>query len=635
MTRPLAVLSAAVILAAAAQAQCLGAPTGSSVSGGFVAWNGFDGIGGSGFDPIDDEGLTSPPIVFTAFPSFPMAGVAATLDRMMIGTNGVIYLGDAATVAPVGGDEYGFFDLPTLRGGPGGSPRIVPLGDDMEASPTGIWDVLVDQSVAGQVTVRWVDITRWNGTDQFSFEAILFASGAVQFNYGPGIPADFRAVGISIGNDVGSAASPSLDLTGGANSGTEGLLYEDFDTVSWDLTNASILISPNGSGGYLSTVVCGPASHTEYGLGCHDVPLETFYEFLPDAAVAAATLNGNAMLFTPTANGFTGTWLPTAAASLYVAPTGAAAPLTPTDDGSTVVALTTPFPNPFGPAATDLTVSHNGIVTLGTVGNNDFDFSPDGADVAAATGAAWYSWSDYRDTNTTPVPSGTIKTETVGSTLYITWDGVDHWTDPQVSSPSTLQFQFDSASGNVTLVWVSIDANTTSIFGSEHLVGFTGPGAGLDPGSISLSAAGSVTSSPDVRALTLSASPAPVINPSTLVTYTLDNLREFVPGSGIYVSTLFFSVAPNPAGFDLSFIGLTTVPGCNAYIGSLDVDLGAQLTFTPTATWDFTFDNVIFAPGNTIAAQGIGVFDGAVPLPNGESGGLLFSNGVQSTTQPF
>ena len=56
---------------------------------------------------------------------------------------------------------------------------------------------------------------------------------------------------------------------------------------------------------------------------------------------------------------------------------------------------------------------------------------------------------------------------------------------------------------------------------------------------------------------------------------------------------------------------------------------------TPSAAWNLTFDNVIFAPGDVIAAEAVGVFDPTFPLGNGEAGGFLVSNGVQSTTQPF
>jgi hypothetical protein len=96
---------------------------------------------------------------------------------------------------------------------------------------------------------------------------------------------------------------------------------------------------------------------------------------------------------------------------------------------------------------------------------------------------------------------------------------------------------------------------------------------------------------------------------------------------------MFLSVNPLVSGFDLTGI-LTTVPGCNAYIGTLDLDLGAGVSFAPTLSWTFTYDNVFFAPGNVIAAQAVALFDGAFPLLNNESGGFLLSNGVLSTTWP-
>jgi hypothetical protein len=106
---------------------------------------------------------------------------------------------------------------------------------------------------------------------------------------------------------------------------------------------------------------------------------------------------------------------------------------------------------------------------------------------------------------------------------------------------------------------------------------------------------------------------------------------EIVPGSGIYIGTMFLSVNPLPGGFDLTGI-LTTVPGCNAYIATLDLDLGGMLNIAPTLSWSLNYDNVNFAPGNVIGAQAVALFDGAFPLLNGESGGFLLSNGLLSTT---
>ena len=57
------------------------------------------------------------------------------------------------------------------------------------------------------------------------------------------------------------------------------------------------------------------------------------------------------------------------------------------------------------------------------------------------------------------------------------------------------------------------------------------------------------------------------------------------------------------------------------------------VTLSPTSTVPLTFSTPLFAPGNVIGAQAVAFFDTAFPLPNGENGGFLFSNGVLSTTR--
>ncbi|MBX3464170.1 MAG: hypothetical protein KF830_13430, partial [Planctomycetes bacterium] len=199
-------------------------------------------------------------------------------------------------------------------------------------------------------------------------------------------------------------------------------------------------------------------------------------------------------------------------------------------------------------------------------------------------------------------------------------------------APATFQFQVNMTTGDVLVVWTSFSASNST---ADVLVGCTLAGTGQTPVSVPLATSTPFQLQPDLTLapLTLAAAPAPVINPSTLVTYTATNVPEFVPGSGLYLGTMFLSVNPLPGGFDLTGI-LTTVPGCNAYIATLDLDLGAGLAFAPTLSWSFPFSNAFFAPGNLVAAQAVALFDGAFPLPNGEAGGFLLSNAVLSTTYP-
>ena len=652
MSRVLALLSSTLLLAAMARAQC---PQANDA--GLVPWDA--NLGYAATFAADDEGISPPiPLPSPIFWSDPVQAPVNLLDTVWIGSNGEIYLTDstAGLTEPAGGALYGVTNLAEFEGAPGSSVRIVCLGMDTQASiaPGANWSVTWS-STPLSFTVTWHDMRRYGNTtgDRFSFQLrIEFLSAfdtRLDFDYSATVPGATQWVGVSSANGVSSPAPVALSspwIQGGSMPSRE-----EFTAATWDLAglrrHVYVFWDPT-FGSADTTSYGGPipnpsgpcADNAPYGTGCHayDVlsPTETFYQFFPDAAAANAGLQGNALVLIPNGLGYDAFLDPGAAFLYYFPPTAGATTLTPNDDGNEVVTLPVPFPSNQGPVS-QINVSHNGVITLGPVANNDGDFNITGPEVAAATGEAFYSFSDFRDDNTTPVPSGTIKTDLLfGQLLTVTWENVDHWANPQVSTPSTFAFQFDLVTGSVIILWQMVDTNTTSQFGSSWLVGYTGPGAGIDPGSTMLPPMLSpftTVNNSSVPAMTLSAAPRPRINPSTVVTYTAHGLPEAAPGSGFYLSTLFFSLAPLPGGFDLAGI-LTTVPGCNAWIGSLDLDLGAQLTPVPTASWTYTFANGTFAPGDAIAAQAVALFDPAFPLGNGESGGFVFSNGVLSTVNP-
>ena len=217
--------------------------------------------------------------------------------------------------------------------------------------------------------------------------------------------------------------------------------------------------------------------------------------------------------------------------------------------------------------------------------------------------------------------------------LLVTFDAVEYNGGSPTQSPSTFQFQVDLATGTVRMVWLSFSGSSST---SDALVGCTLAGTGLTPVSTALATANPVVLQPDsapMVPMTLSASPAPVINPSTTVTYTLSGIQENSPGSNLYIAGLFFSLSPFPAGFDILNVGLTTVPGCNVYLGTLDASIGGANT-VPTISWSLDFSAPGFTPGLVIAAQAVSLFNGAFPLANGEAGGYLLSNAVNSVTWP-
>ncbi|MBX3461529.1 MAG: hypothetical protein KF830_00015 [Planctomycetes bacterium] len=638
MTRLPALLSAAALLAAGAHAQCAQGPVANLVS-----WTSTSGFAAT--NPVNDEGLTA-----TAVPlpfAFPMAGAIGTLDEMWVNSNGEIYLTDStlALAQPVGGALFGVNAIAELRGGLNGSARIVALGGDHQGSAVSgaNWSVNIDSSVSNQVIVSWIDMRRFgNATDRFSFRATLFSSGAVQFDYGPTFPVSGftgRWVGISIGNDVGLATTPSSDLSAGPDSGTLGMLYQNFTGTApnvWDLTGQSLTLTPNGLGGYTALplvpfVAPTCASNQNYGAGCYTYTgpdTANLFQFFPDVPAAKAALETNVIQFGKNPNGYTATWLPGLAASLYVAPSLGAPIIANADDTTTTIVPSSPIPVPGGTAAS-WTVSSNGILTAAATGNQGTGFTPTLAATATATGLAWYVWADHNPVET---GSGKVKWEEVGGVLYVTFDGVEMRGGTPTLAPSTFQFQVDMTTGDVTVVIVSFSVSNGT---NDVLVGCTLAGAGPTPVSQDLATNLPFVLFPPLTLspLSLSAAPRPTINPSTVVTYTATNLYEFIPTSGVYLSTMFLSVNPLPGGFDLGVIG---APGCNAYISTLDLDLGGQVTLAPTASWNFTYDNVGFAPGNVIAAQAICLFDPTFPLPNGQNAfGLTTSNGVLSTIEIY
>ena len=565
--------------------------------------------------------------------SFPMAGaIGGPFTHAAVSTNGVVFLTTGG--APGGSTATMYGSTADLQGAAGAAPRIAPFWTDLATvAPSG--QVAVDTSVAGRCAIRWVDAAEFFGVEPKSFQVELFSTGVVRFSFAAGMACESQLalVGLSVG-DAAVLAGPS-DLSAGPFGGSEAT-YQVFDpsATPFDLAGTTLTLTPSG-GSYQVSTSCEPARHVEFGTGCYAVPRESFFQFFPTAAGAAAALNGQSMRLTPTANGYAVTW---GGGSYVVPPVGATA-LPANDDGQSPVAPSIPLPV-LGGVAPFLFVHTNGFVSTGS-GNiggawntPPNDYTPSAAFCQAPETAFW-SWHDY----TALSGPGRVKTHeaTVGSdtVLYVTWDAVESYAVPEVANPSTFQFQFNLTTGQVTYVWQNLTAIGTggsSSLPESHLIGFSPGGASLLPAPVTLATALPLTTAPDLLPMTLAAAPAPQISPSTLVTYTLDRIPEYLPGSGIHVATLFLSLGAFPGGVDLGVIG---AGGCSAYIASLDVNLGVPVAFAPTATTALNFDNVAFAPGNVVYAQAVALV-APNSLPNGQNAfGMTVSNAVRSYVNTF
>ncbi len=613
----------ASLLASAAAAQCLGAPSGAAATL----------LPTTSFYTVSDEGLTVPsvPLGFV----FPMAGAPRTIDRIYVSSNGEIYLtdGNYGLLQPT---DYGITYLDELRGFSSiASPRIAAFGSDLDFGTNSAWQVAIDQSVPGQCRVTWVDVWLYSGgspTGSFNISCTLYASGEIDVSYDSATALAGSTpyiVGVSIGGGVGSFATPESDLSGNADSGTLGLLYQTFDPFfgnPFDLAGTTVRFSPNGIGGFTSNLICAGARNDPYGSGCYDYvsASQAIYEYFPDGPSSSAGLTGNSVRFNPLVTGYLVTW----GGGAWIAPTGGANQLFLTDDSEADITPSLAFPTISGAVPT-VSVCSNGFVNMGPSGSNPVWAYGSVYELLNAFVPSFRSNADYD-----PGVTGSISWEevpTVGGTLLVVSyiDLVRYFT---TQDTDRFQFQLNLNTGEVLIVWDLMTATTP--FGGT-VVGYSPAGPSNDPGSISLATGTPAITSPDtvLQPLALSASPDPVFTlggPTVPVTYTATNVVDVAPPFGVGITLLMFSVAPFPGGLDMGFLGM---PGCNLNILSLDVTVPMSGT-APTATATLSIPQPL-APGVSFYSQALSLF-AANSLPNGQNafGGVL-SNGVRSLCNLF
>jgi len=520
----------------------------------------------------NDDGETDEiPLGFT----FPMAGVATTLTHAVVETNGCIYLTDGSGVVD---NDFDVDSLAELRGAAGASPRILAYGNDLEVT-----DLLIDTSVAGEFKVTWVDTNYFSlvpPASGNSWSVTIFSSGNVEFSYGYGVVENLSTTenaftGISIGDEVGTGTETESDLFLGADSGTLGLLFAEWDRATeypLPIRGNSILIVPNGNGGFTSVLSCGslpnpPASHTPAGSGCYPIAqFGSWYQEFGSVADAEATLENQAIVYAPNANGgYTAAYGSLGA----LRPTTAASPLALADDQLLALALPQAF-NWYGtsPGAT-LFLSSNGWIGDATQGFS-IDFN-DGGDFDDATVNAIAAYGHDLD----PEQGGAVYTEYDAGVgvFYITFEDIqDYDLSGSSTNVATFQYQLDLAAGVCTVVYGDIvDGGDTA----TRCVGQANVGPLADQGGLDVTTdlpfstfatelmADGISLTADVPAVSTATT-------GTSVTYASANAPDFAPTAlpGLKVGVIIGSFgAPVVPGIDLGFL---SAPGCAAHVASLD-----------------------------------------------------------------
>lgn len=321
----------------------------------------------------------------------------------------------------------------------------------------------------------------------------------------------------------------------------------------------------------LGGVLAAQAEHAPLGAGCLLEARDSFAAWFPDAAAAAAALDGQSLRLLPAAAGYHAVW----GGATYRPPSPTAVALPPSDDGQVALVPSLPLPTPSGPLAT-LHVHSNGFVAA--TADNDGgawnvpanDYWPSAAYRNAPASAFW-AWHDW---NPAEPGSGRIVHEEVWlggeRTLCITWRDVENF-PVGVPNRGTFQFQFGLSTGRVAYVWQHVDALTSSPFGTAHLVGWSPGGPSLDPGFVALPAGLPRTTAPDRWPLGLAAAPAPrsTASSGTTVTYTTTAVPPLQDDDDLRLGLVALSLQAT-GGVDLALFGW---PGCRAYVRDLAVQL--------------------------------------------------------------
>jgi hypothetical protein len=366
-----------------------------------------------------------------------------------------------------------------------------------------------------------------------------------------------------------------------------------------------------------------PAVNVAYGSGCYRVS-DSIWQQFADLPAASAALQGTSIAFTPNGGGYD----VTAGGGTFAMPGPWSLLVNPPDDGQWPVNLPQPFPFPGGSTST-LYVHDNGIVAASMLAMSAAaSAAPSAATMLGEPAPAWYSWHDF-----VRAEGGDVHYELIGNVAHVTWLAVESH-PVGVFNRSVFQFQFDLATGVVRLVWQLV-ANVGAGGGGppweQWLVGWSPGGPSVDGGPIDFASALPRFVGPDnLEPLRLTATPPPVVTPTTGVTltYTIDHTPAWAPGTSL--GFLVVGFVPDLAGSDLASFGL---PGCVGWLGSYDV---TQLFVGsgPTNTSPLALPAGL-PPGLAFHAQALALVPpGSLPGGLNALGGVT-SNGVRSFVNGF
>jgi len=523
--------------------------------------------------------------------SFTYGGV--TYTDVQVCSNGYLVMGIGAP----GAADY----MPTvaeLTGNP--QPRICPMWMDFNPTIAGSGQVYANAVPAAgpnpaYFTVTWDGVFNFGGSIPHTLQIAIIDGGTVQFSYGANLTQNTNTW--LVGASPGNAAVPNPVSFSVLPIVSAGPTLHETGTGALPFAATNNAWIPGGLG-YVVTATAGCASRTNYGTGCV-ASYASYYEHF--ATTPSIDLSNTAITMLHTGVGYivlTGT-------TTFVAPSGTATNLALGDDATTVIAPSAPIPSPGGPVSS-LTVCSNGFISTAS---NGASYTPTPAAMLAWPNLAWSVWRDFFPT---AAGADNVYFEEVGGIVYVTWLNVRGYVGTaQGTTPSTFQFQFDIATGNVHIVFQSMDTVSVSGWtgGEGWVIGYSPAGPSADPGSVDISTvltATIVVGAADTVPLALTASTLPTLGAA--VTLNVINIPAGTP----FGAVLFGLTNPN---LPLAGIGMA---GCTQYTNGI----ATVLFFTPASSV------VLNVPTNP-SFVGVHVLcQGATYSPGSTQLGFLASQGI-------
>lgn len=370
----------------------------------------------------------------------------------------------------------------------------------------------------------------------------------------------------------------------------------------WDIgdpnyTTGAYLAPTSGSMGRIlvyTAPAAGFASKSQYGNGCIDDPFME-YEKIPTTTSPIDLVNTSYLIaldatnnrYTITAGGAPaydsnfGANAVDLALGAYTSSSSAS-----WDDASVIMTPSNSimYPAPGGPGtATELTINSNGKLYFGST--TDGSFATNGSNYGSTdpfqgvTGAGLPNWCAF-NVDLDPLAGGQIMYEdpSPNGGVRITWHDIPNWQDPAGPAAVVNNIQIEFVPGGLIFLAFGNSLGNGGSTPNDVIVGYSAGGGEPLNTPIDWSAITTLTTGNGAVPLTFDADARPVMG--TSINLVVDN----VPAASPSFAAVVLSVNQAAAGIPLNALGM---PGCNAYVGTLDFltgGLAAGSTFsTPLA----------------------------------------------------